>query len=388
VSSGNNVELPGELCSLCPKLCRFACPVAGATADEGATPTAMFGGLQMADSEQLSWQAAADNLARCTGCAACTSPCEFDLDIPAMVHLGRALAWERGIAPDGARQFHGRCLEHGHPFGASLDRALEPFADDLDFQPKGRVLFWPGCRALAERPAQVAGTLDLLRRLGADHVSLPSRDDVPDCCGGALRSIGDRPGLQSNASGLHQFFNRQRTWVTASSTCLDTVSRSYPQEGLRINAELLHLAEYLLFFRARLASMGREAARRRTAARLPAISVRVHDACGLQRRLAKGPLVHEVVAVLCGQPAPSLAASPGRTHCCGAGDFFDCREPARAQAVGAWAARSQPAAPGSWIVTGDSDCEQALQAQYPNCEVMGLSTLILRWIDDEQAEVD
>ena len=370
-----------ELCALCPKLCRFACPVASATADEGATPTAMFAGVRMAQAGEISWQAAADNLAKCTGCSACKAPCEFDQDVPDMLYKARSLAWQQGAIEAGSARLHEHFLKHGNPYSSDLNSSLAEFTSEADYQRKGRVLFWPGCRALAKHPARVASTLRLLRLLGADHVSLPARKDVPECCGGPLRTIGDETGLQTVASGLHQYFNRQRTWVTASSSCLGTVSQGYRDAGLSVNAELLHLGEYLLFFRARLATLGREAQEARTkTAKAPTPHIFIHDACGLQRRWARGTAVHQVVETLTGNSARSLAAGPGRTHCCGAGDFFDARCVDSAEAVGRWAAKAQPAPSGAWIVTGDSDCVDSLQSAYPRNPVMGLSGLLERWV--------
>lgn len=370
-----------ELCALCPKLCRFSCPVASATADEGATPTAMFGTLRMAEAGKVSWQAAADNLAKCTGCGACKAPCEYEQDVPEMLYQARAQAWREGAIESGAKALHERFLAHGNPFADELDSALEDFTSESDYQRKGRVLFWPGCRTLSECPERAATTLSLLRLLGADHVSLPARDDVPGCCGGPLRAIGDETGLQSTASGLHQYFNRQRTWVTASSSCLGTVSGGYRDAGLSVNVELLHLGEYLLFFRARLAALGSEALEHRASNNQDTPQVLVHDACGLQRRLARGSAVRQVVETLTGLPARSLAPSPGRTHCCGAGDFFDLRCPDSASSVADWSAKAQPAPAGAWVVTGDTDCVEALRSAYPQNEVMDLCSLLERWLE-------
>ena len=370
-----------ELCALCPKLCRFSCPVASATADEGATPTVMFAGLRMAEAGQISWQAAAENFAKCTGCGACQSPCEYEQAVPEMLYRARARAWSKGAIEDGAKALHESFLNHGNPFGDDLESALEDVTSESDYHRKGRVLFWPGCRTLAECPEQAATTLSLLRLLGADHVSLPARNDVPGCCGGPLRAIGDETGFQTTASGLHQYFNRQRTWVTTSSSCLGTVSSGYPDAGLSVNAELLHLGEYLLFFRARLSALGSEAIERRTRSGEPTPLVLVHDACGLHRRLARGSAVHQVVEALTGSPTQSLAPSPGRTHCCGAGDFFDLRCSDSSASVADWSAQAQPAPAGAWIVTGDSDCVAALRGAYPQNEVMGLSSLLERWLE-------
>jgi Fe-S oxidoreductase len=298
-----------------------------------------------------------------------------------MLYQARAQAWREGAIESGAQALHERFLAHGNPFGDDLESALDTFTSEADFQRKGRVLFRPGCRSLAECPEQAAATLSLLRRLGADHVSLPARDDVPGCCGGPLRAIGDETGLQTTASGLQQYFNRQRTWVTTSSSCLGTVSDGYRDAGFSVNAELLHLSEYLLFFRARLSTLGSEATSLWAKDGGDTPQVLIHDACGLHRRLNRGSAVHQVVETLTGRPAQSLAHSPGRTHCCGAGDFFDLRCPDSAATVADWSAQAQPAPAASWIVTGDSDCVEALRGSYPQNEVMGLSSLLERWLE-------
>jgi len=372
-----------ELCALCPKLCRFACPVATATADEGATPTAMLGGVRMAEAGLISWQAAADNLAKCTGCGACKAPCEYEQDVPGMLYEARAAAWAAGAVDAGSKALHERFLEHGNPFSSGLRESLHEHGTAGDFQRKGRVLYWPGCRKLAEEPEQVARTVAMLHRVGADHVSLPARDDVPTCCGAPLRVIGDRTGLQVVASGLQQYFNRQRTWVSSSSSCLNTVIDGYQEAGLAINAELLHLGEYLLFFRARIAQLGRESRELREERGEPVPQVVIHDACALQRRLGRAASVHQVVEAVTGKPSRSLAPSANRTHCCGAGDFHDLRRPEAAKAVGTWAAQVQPAPRSAWIVTGDSDCVAALQAAHPQNHVMDLTDFLHTWIEPE-----
>jgi len=370
-----------QLCALCPKLCRFACPVATATADEGATPTAMLAGLRMAEAGLVPWQAAADNLAKCTGCGACEAPCEYDQDVPAMLYQGRAQAWDEGAIAPGSQALHERFLEHGNPFSADLGEVLREQGEDGDFQRKGRVLFWPGCRSLAERPEQVRRTVEMLRSLGAEHVSLPAREDVPTCCGAPLRVIGDQTGLRVVASALNQYFNRQRTWVTSSSSCLSTVIDGYREAGLSINAELLHLGEYLLFYRAKLAQLATESTSIREARGEAVAEVVVHDACALQRRLGRATAIHQVVETVTGAPSRSLAPSAARTHCCGAGDFHDLRRPEAAAAVGLWAAQTQPAPAGAWIVTGDSDCVACLQASHPRNRVLGLAEFLHTWLE-------
>lgn len=351
------------LCVLCPKLCRFACPVAQATADESATPTGMLQVARDARAGRLPWSLAAEAAALCTGCEACRPPCEFEQDVPAMLRQVRAEAFDRGEVPQGARQVHDKLLRDGSPFGAT-GAAPET---DAHKDSRGRVLYWPGCRLWHDGGARLDADMRLFEALGADHLSLPARKDVPHCCGGAAWVLGDVPGLQVAAAGLDQYFNRQRTVVAASSLCLRTVEQGWPEQGHSVRGEVLHTAEYLLFFRARLAELG---------ARVPAVPVTVHESCGLHRRLGRGSAVSEVLATVLGHAPARLAVHPDRELCCGGGDLFDLREPERSRDVATRLRPDDEPAAGSTIVTGDPECVPSLRLRFPKHRILDLMAFL------------
>jgi Fe-S oxidoreductase len=371
--------MSSTLCTLCPKMCRFACPVADATADEGATPTAMMQAWKMAQDGDLSWSDAADSLSRCTGCEACRAPCEFDQDIPSYLYEARAEAWEQGAIPAGAKALHEAQLSSGTAFGIDARAVLKEHAGDGDFDKKGRVLYWPGCRQLAEAPTEVKATMALLRALGADHVSLPARDDVPGCCGAALRVIGDRRGFAATAAGLQQYMNRQRTVVTSDSGCIGALRDGFPEVGHDINAEVLHLGEYLLFFDERLKELGAQACAAWEASGEAWPTFVVHDACGLHRRQGRGQAVHAVVAAVTGTDPRTFGPSADRTACCGAGDFHDVRRPDAAKQVAA-ASIPNDLARGAWVITGDTTCRGALANAAPQ-RVFDLVGFLAEWLN-------
>jgi len=366
------------LCALCPRLCRFTCPVAAGTADETATPTAMMQTWELARAGKLDWDTAADALQRCTGCGACTTPCEYDQDVPAMLYEARAEAWEHGAIPAGAKDLHARYLRSGNPFGADLEAELETYATPADFDRKGRVLYWPGCRELAEQPERVADVMALFRALGADHVTLPARDDVPGCCGAPLMAIGDRTGLTVAAVALHQYFDRQRTWVTGSGSCLSAVTRGWPSVGQEVHAEVLHLAQYLLFFKDALADLGKRAME---VAQPTLPTLIVHDACSLQRRTARGEAVHEVLKLATGVTPEPFGPDTERTGCCGAGDFHDLTRPDEAAAVAEWSTRDRRYPANARVVTGDVGCVGSLRSAIPaHVPVQDLVGFLAEWL--------
>lgn len=374
------------LCSLCPRMCRYACPVASGSADETATPTAMIQAWREAQAGRLSWKAAADAVSRCTGCMACSAPCEFDQDVPSMLYTARAEAWKNGAVPDGAALLHRRHLDSGNPFGEDLHAALQEHADEADFDRKGRVLFWPGCRLLHEAPAEVAGLMNIFRALGADHISLPARKQTP-CCGAPLRAIGDEAGFQVAIAGLQQYFNRQRTLITPSGECLNAIREGYGSTGNEITAEVLHLSEYLLFFRDQVADLGKAAMDRMERRDEPVPTLVVFDSCGVRRRAGRGDAVYDVIEAATGSRPGSFGPSPDRTVCCGAGDFHDLRRPEAAAQVADFATAGRAVPDGAWVVATDSGCIASLRgALGDRARVVDLVGFLVAWLGPAVAD--
>lgn len=363
-----------ELCVLCPKLCRFGCPVATATGREEATPTVMLQLARAARRGEVPWSIAAEAAALCTACGACRSPCEFDQDVPSMLRAVRAEAWEQGARAPGAAPVHRALLDHGTPFAPPAGEGADLRAKGPGRDPKARVLYWPGCRVEAEGEARLRADLDLFAALGADHLSLPARDDVPRCCGGAACAVGDQPGLQVAAAGLDQYFNRQRTWISPSSLCLRTVLQAWPEVGHEVRAEVVHTAEYIRLFDGRLRALGERA---RQGAAAP--HVYVFDACGLHRLLARGSATREVLAAAFGVEPQAVEPDPDRTACCGGGDLFDLREPACAVDLAVRGAPAVSPPRDAWIVTGDPDCVVSLRRRFPNHRVFDLLAALSEW---------
>ena len=365
-------------CSLCPKMCRFSCPVTQATADEAATPTAMMQTWMQAREGRLSWAAAAEAFSRCTGCEACRVPCEFDTDVPGLLYRARAEAWTREAVPEHTRALLETCRSTGNPFGIDPKTLLVQHARRRDFDKTGRVLYWPGCRSLAEEPERIPHTMALLRAVGADHVSLPATRGPVSCCGAPFRVAGDATGFVAAADGNQPYFDRQRTIVTPCSQCLTTIGQGYAEIGIEVHAELVHVGEYLLYFRDRIADLGRRAME---LARPPLPTVLVHDSCGLHRRLGRAAPVHEIIEAATGVRPESWAPDPGRTSCCGGGDFHDLRRPAAAAEVARWALRDRTLLPGTRVVTGDRTCLTSLRGGLPDAvRADDLVGFLLDWL--------
>lgn len=162
-----------EICTFCPKLCRFACPVAEAECRETVTPWGLMtrlddlkrGGGQL-DSEF------GELLTHCTACGRCTEICKHSVDVPGTLLSARASADRLGVLPTALRDW-------------ALDApACPPSWRALPVEGPTRLL--PG-RA---DEAEVVAALALLAAAG--YPSIGRLDGPPDA--GARLVAAGRPG--------------------------------------------------------------------------------------------------------------------------------------------------------------------------------------------------
>ena len=173
-----DVAAAAEHCSYCPKMCRFACPVAEVTGKESVTPwgidrviSAMARGeLLTAEEQEPIWA--------CTGCRQCRSACLPDLDLPTHVRAARANAVAR---PAGIAEAAGRVT----PPAAALQAGATAGAG---------LVVYPGCRS---EDGEALATL--LASAGLDY------DVVGEatCCGARDADIGDAPLAAQRAQELN-----------------------------------------------------------------------------------------------------------------------------------------------------------------------------------------
>ena len=89
-----------EICVFCPKLCRYACPVAEAEARETVTPWGIMTRLDDVSRGAAPFdEQMGELLAHCTGCDRCTQMCKHDNPVAEVIRAGRAVAARLGVLP-------------------------------------------------------------------------------------------------------------------------------------------------------------------------------------------------------------------------------------------------------------------------------------------------
>lgn len=144
-------------CVFCPKLCRFACPVAEAETRETVTPWGLMTRLDDARRGAAPLDVVSAELwTHCTGCRRCQAVCKYDNPVATVMYAARAATQTLDLAPEALGAW------------AEAPQPLRPSVEALPTE--GAVRLLPG-RAPEET---VRAALSLLSAAGCDAVGRPA----------------------------------------------------------------------------------------------------------------------------------------------------------------------------------------------------------------------
>lgn len=295
-----------ELCSYCPKLCRFACPIAEAERRETVTPWAKMSLLEMVRRGRLDMDDdVAEVFYHCLGCQQCYTHCRHGVDVPAALVTGRALALELGVAPEPVQQVIENLQSGADTRGRDLHKLLNDEADAAHRQPEARAVLFAGCHLLA-RPGSLRRHLEVLERLGADYLAVFEGEQL--CCGLPYWWAGDIAAFRRHAQRLARRLGAYRRVVCPCPSCAMTLRQLYPQVDATVSSEVLHLVELL-------APLVVE----KPPPQPVAGSFVFHHPCTLARYLDLGQVSDRLLERVLAEPPASCSWSGRDTFCCGGG---------------------------------------------------------------------
>jgi Fe-S oxidoreductase len=307
-------------CSVCPKLCRPACPVQRATGREAVAPWRISGAV--VDGTTHGWTPdLATQVASCTGCLACATPCLPGTNLPEASRAARAAAADAGVPLPVAVRLRERIATTGTP------RRWQPRGAN------GADRLFLGCPSSQE-------VADAALALGSFTVDANER-----CCGAAALDLGLAAEARDLATDCAASLGDADRVVVASPGCARMMRDEWPRYGLAA-PPVVTAVEWL----ASVVPTRDDAAG----------PVTWHAPCVLARGLG---VVDEPVAVLerLGYDVRQPVATGTDTRCSGAGAAYPLVDPAGAEAVGA-ARRAELAALDAPVVTACPSAARALGA--------------------------
>lgn len=298
-------------CALCPNMCKFDCPVLAAAANDATSPSGKARLAYFLETDALATDDAVPLMYACCNCDACREWCPFDFSVADILRGVRADLADRGREPEEARNIRQRLGEH-HTLH---QRQVETSAPST-----GNVLYFMGCEVGAHHPDIAQDTLATMQQAGVAAAMLPEEW----CCGAPLLTLGYVDDfLEMARHQVQEVKNSQCSTVVCSCpTCTYLLRVVYPQHGLSLPAQVLHVSQYL-------AQLIQEK-------RLPTGTLNwscvYHDPCTLARKLGVTEPPRQVLRHL-GVEIRESYFNGEHTQCCGGGGSLSSFFPQVADAV-------------------------------------------------------
>lgn len=348
------------MCTYCPKVCRFACPVSEATQNEShSTWGKMTTARQVTLGQRPIDAPASAAIHACTGCMRCKSFCKHDNQVGDALFAARGHARAEGVQPKGASSTVATFTQSGNPFGQSLAEIAARFRAETPM----RYPLFPGCSTLVKRTSLIDDALAVAAAFGAPMgVGRASGR----CCGYPLYAAGAHDVFAENAEGFARGLEHHPELVVMDPGCAYTLAVVYPQFGVKLPSRVRTLTEVLAD---NLPHAPAKPPLNETAG--------YHDACHLGRGLGQydGPRALLKRAVATVREAPSHHAEGG---CSGGGGLVPRTMPeASVEVARRQAAEVGPG--GETIVTACATSKRMFERAGKKSE--DLISLLRRWIE-------
>lgn len=331
-----------SLCAYCPSLCRHACPVAVAEARDSVTPWGLMSLAHHVSRGRLRLtEEVAEAFYHCTGCGACTDACLHQNPVSQVLTAMRAEAVGRGRQPFDKTSFQ----PQAEPTLGG-DRDVDDVSLSHGAVPSVVLLYGHGPTPAAEEAGRQL--LTLCERFGETELSVVDASGLD--VGAGLWKAGFTSAFREVATRVHRALASARHVVLLSAEALDVLRRAYPAVGLTIDAQLLHVSDFLLPF---LYGEGIDRV---------SGTVALLRACHLRDTPGSVDIAAEIMTRLAENPTIDLKRTMSALGCCGAGGCLPTILPHAARAMAdavVDAARSQGV---DRIVAFAPECRTALQS--------------------------
>jgi len=308
-----------EFCSYCPKLCRFACPVAEITASEASTPTGKMTIIKLVKDGALEFNSEVALLIyQCSGCLLSRTYCEHRIEVIGAFEAIRAIAVEKGLAPKRVLEFGNAWAKFRNPYGEDLSSRLKSLAQARESK-KSPVLVFPGCTMSHYFPDTIKDLLLVLDQLELNY-QVFNQEYI--CCGYPLYAIGHWKILEEHKKWLAEKLSGYELILSPCPTCVYFLKSQYLNPGIAEVKKIQHISEFIsenlagLNFQTRISG-----------------KIVYHDPCHLGRYLNVYQPPREILKAITQDSFLEFYESQEQAECCGGGGGLPLAHPQIARAI-------------------------------------------------------
>jgi fumarate reductase (CoM/CoB) subunit B len=337
-----------EYCTYCPKLCRFACPVAQVECSETVTPTGKMTVLrQVRDGVIPLDQDAASLMYNCSGCLRSRTYCEHEIEVIRAFEAARHEAVKAGVAPDRVYKYLETWQRYGNPFGEDLLKKLKALAPEEYFTRPAPVLIFTGCTILHYHPEVLKSMIQVLSALKVEF-RIFSNERL--CCGFPIFTLGHREASLEQMKNIASAISSAEIVISPCPTCASNLRQFYPEQGIEIKPRVLHISEFLA---ERVSELSLERKNTR--------KVIYHDPCHLGRYLGVYDQPRQILAAILEQPLIEFYENREHATCCGGGGGLPVTHPLTAREIARGKIQDFLESGADLLCTACPMCQRALE---------------------------
>jgi Fe-S oxidoreductase len=293
-------------CSLCPNICKYACPMEDVWATESSSPSGKARTALLLLQDRIPWnEENVKILYQCLDCWASKEPCPFEnLIIGDLLVEARKEAVKREvIIPEVALTMRS-LKEHGNPYNK------ERVKSDASIE-GSEIIYFPGCTADVRERKIVSATTEVLKNTGLKSFTLRGF-----CCGWPALQIGDEESFLELSKKTAEAFEtfEGKTILVSCPSCFEFFTRDYPKRGINLKAEVLHTSTFFLDLLKKEKNLITAQSSNR--------EIAYHDPCALGRKLGIYDAPREVLRFL-GFHVLEPTKTMEYATCCGGGGIVE-----------------------------------------------------------------
>lgn len=226
-------------CSFCPKVCRFACPVAEASHTEShSTWGKMTAAHLVQEGERRVDESTSKALHACTGCMRCNSFCKHDNQVGDALFAAREETVKAGVQPRGASSTLSTFNQSQNPFGQELASLVGTWKSDTPV----RYPLFPGCSTLVKRPDLIEDVTVVSQAFG---VPMGVARVASRCCGYPLYAAGSHEAFREQAEANAAVLDEVPELVVLDPGCAFTFNVVYPRFGVTLKTRVRTVVDVL-----------------------------------------------------------------------------------------------------------------------------------------------
>jgi Fe-S oxidoreductase len=336
-----------EYCAYCPKLCRFACPVAQAECSETVTPTAKQTILKLVRDGALPFDREVGELVyMCSGCLITRPYCEHEIEVYPCFEAARAEAVALGVAPEPAMAYEKKWAQRGNPFNADLAGVLARRLPEKTPASAASAVLFTGCSTTHYFPDQVEDIAAVMEAIGRDF-RVYTGDSI--CCGYPLLTLGHRQAFERQAEKVAAGLRGAELVISPCPTCAHMLKTRYKELGFSVDAEVRHVTEFVAenLSRLPLKKTGTQA-------------VIYHDPCHLGRYLNVYDEPRRILEAALGRAPLEFFESRERGTCCGGAGGLPVVKPDTARKIARDKAATVPEYGAELLATACPMCRRMM----------------------------